>query len=265
MVESLENVYKHCDKVCEEGEDLCSTFFHVEMNENNIKVFTENTIRNANIKPLKEKIDSVNSLSRVDLKKYYKESIINNNITEKGGAGLGIIDMVKVSGNKLYYEFRPINNNFSVFHLAAKVSFYNMNGMDAKIIEATEKSPKVTFDPGKGLFEMEGDSRPENVRKFYQPIIDMLKGYFDKLSAEKGLSKYDDEPFKFNFQLGYFNSSSAKFILDVLTIVNDYRLEGLTIKVNWYFEEDDEDMQEAGEEFSNFIDYPFNYIMIKED
>lgn len=137
--------------------------------------------------------------------------------------------------------------------------------MNVTIINPTEKSPKVTFDPSKGFFEMEGDARPEDVRKFFNPLIDLLKTSFDQLFEEGSFEKFNDNSFKFNFKLGYFNSASAKFILDVLTLINDFREKGLNIKINWYFEEDDEDMQEAGEEFSNFIEYPFNYIMIKEE
>lgn len=265
VVECLENMHRHCDRICNTtSSDNCVTAFEITRFDNAIVIACKNSILNKNIPKLKERLDYVNNLSRSQIKSFYKETILNANITEKGGAGLGIIDMRKTSGNKLIYSFEPIDTLFSIFKFVVKISFYKMNGMDAKIIQPTEKSPKVTFDPANRLFEMEGDSRPENVRKFYQPIIDMLKAYFDQLASDGKFGDYTEDPFKINFKLGYFNSSSAKFILDVLTILNDYRLEGLTLKINWYFEEDDEDMQEAGEEFSNFIDHPFNYIMVKE-
>ena len=130
-------------------------------------------------------------------------------------------------------------------------------------ITATNKTPKVIFDPENCLFEMEGNSRPENVRDFYYPIIDTLKKYFENL-VEKNLNEsFKENAIKFNFKLDYFNSSSAKFISDILVIVKKYAEEGFNIKVYWYFDESDDDMKEVGEDFSDMITYPFNFIMIQ--
>lgn len=126
-------------------------------------------------------------------------------------------------------------------------------------IAPTDKSPKVIFDPEKGLFEMEGNSRPENVRDFYYPIIDGLRDYFDKFISKKE----SDKSFKFNFKLEYFNSSSAKFISDIMVVVKNFAEQGVNIKIYWYFEDGDDDMKEVGEDFSDMISYPFNYIMIQ--
>ena len=128
-------------------------------------------------------------------------------------------------------------------------------------IASTEKSPNVIFDPRKHIFEMEGNSRPENVRDFFYPIIDALKEYFDDFI--KSNHKNDPEIFNFNFKLEYFNSASAKFISDILVIVKNNYENGLKMKINWYFEDGDEDMKEVGEDFSEMISFPFNFIMIK--
>jgi len=126
-------------------------------------------------------------------------------------------------------------------------------------IAATEKSPKIIFDPEEGLYEMEGNSRPENVRDFYYPIIDTLRDFFDDFVKQEK----KDKSFRFNFKLDYFNSSSAKFISDILVVVKTYSEKGVNIKIYWYFEDGDEDMKEVGEDFSDMISHPFNYIMIK--
>ncbi|MGE0088113.1 MAG: DUF1987 domain-containing protein [Bacteroidales bacterium] len=129
-------------------------------------------------------------------------------------------------------------------------------------IPATEKSPKVVFDPKKQFFEMEGNSRPENVRDFFYPIIDTLKEHFEGII--KKTNKTDNESvFNFNFKLEYFNSASAKFISDILVIVKNCNDNNIHIKINWYFEDGDEDMKEVGEDFSDMISFPFNFIMVK--
>ncbi|MCK5028432.1 MAG: DUF1987 domain-containing protein [Bacteroidales bacterium] len=132
-------------------------------------------------------------------------------------------------------------------------------------IQAKEKSPKVIFDPEKKIFEMEGNSRPENVRDFYYPIIDTLRKYFEKVSDKEDHVAFNENPFKFTFKLDYFNSASAKFISDILVIIKDFTDEKLEIKVNWYFEDGDDDMKEVGEDFSEMISLPFNFIMIQRN
>ncbi|MEE4197246.1 MAG: DUF1987 domain-containing protein [Bacteroidales bacterium] len=131
-------------------------------------------------------------------------------------------------------------------------------------IAATNKSPRIFFDPAKKLFEIKGNSRPENVRDFFYPILETLRNYFDSAAEDQQLiSGSEEKPFTFNFKLDYFNSSSAKFISDILVIVKDYSEKGICFKVYWYFEDGDDDMKEVGEDFSDMISFPFNYIMVQ--
>ena len=130
-------------------------------------------------------------------------------------------------------------------------------------IAATEKSPKIIFDPENNIYEMEGNSRPENVRDFYYPIIDTLKHFFENIVEKNQIEKFNEKVFKFNFKLDYFNSSSAKFISDILVIIKKYCDKGFNIKIYWYFEDGDDDMKEVGEDFSDMISFPFNYIMVQ--
>ncbi len=130
-------------------------------------------------------------------------------------------------------------------------------------IPATEKSPQVLFDTKKSLFEIKGISRPENVRDFYFPLIYKIKKYFDNIIEKDQGDPFKDESFKFNFKLEYFNSSSAKFISDILVVIKELSEKGLNLKIYWYFTDGDEDMKEVGEDFSEMISVPFNYIMIE--
>lgn len=131
-------------------------------------------------------------------------------------------------------------------------------------IKESLKSPKVIFDPERFIFEMEGNSRPENVRDFYYPIVDTLKDFFNEIINKNEVEKYICDHFDFNFKLEYFNSASAKFIADILVLVEKYNREGFNFKVNWYFEDGDEDMKDVGEDFSEMVEFPFNFIMIKK-
>ncbi|MBE9469477.1 MAG: DUF1987 domain-containing protein [Bacteroidetes bacterium] len=132
--------------------------------------------------------------------------------------------------------------------------------MEDLFIEATNTTPRIEFYPNKNLFEISGSSRPEDVRIFFDPILTKLVQFREEI-AEK---KYDfsKKAFVFNFKFNYFNSSSAKFILDLLIEVNNFYNEGVHIQVNWFFEDGDDDMKEVGEELTEMLDIQPQYIMI---
>lgn len=136
--------------------------------------------------------------------------------------------------------------------------------MDALIIKETIATPKVVFDLAKSNFEIYGCSRPEDVRDFYKPIIDYLLELPHAITEELIL-KYSIDPLVFNIKFDYFNSSSAKFILDILALINDLHKKGLNLQINWHFDENDDDMKEVGEELSEVVDFPFKYIIIDKN
>jgi SiaC family regulatory phosphoprotein len=112
-------------------------------------------------------------------------------------------------------------------------------------LEATEETPKIILDKTNGIFEISGRSLPEDVMEFYRPVLDWLASYGSGPNPET----------VFIFKLEYFNTASSKMILDVLS-----KLESVKgSKVLWYHYEDDEDMQEAGVEFSELVSLPFEF------
>ncbi|MGF1635458.1 MAG: DUF1987 domain-containing protein [Cyclobacteriaceae bacterium] len=117
--------------------------------------------------------------------------------------------------------------------------------MEILSLEGTEDTPKILFDKGNGIFEISGRSLPEDAAEFYHPVIDWIKRY--------GSEALDETIFV--FKLEYFNTASSKLILDTLSALED--IDG--VKIHWYFFEDDEDMEEAGEEFSELIDLEFEF------
>lgn len=123
--------------------------------------------------------------------------------------------------------------------------------MDDVRIEGTPKTPTVKFTAASGILEIKGRSIPENSVEFYQPLINWIDHY----------SKAPQAKTVVNVQLEYFNTSSSKCILDVFK-----RLEALNseVAINWYYEEDDEDMLEAGEDYDAIINLPFKMIEIEE-
>lgn len=112
-------------------------------------------------------------------------------------------------------------------------------------LEGTEDTPKIILDKGNGIFEISGRSLPEDSAEFFQPVLDWIDEYKESPNSAT----------EFMFKLEYFNTASSKLILDVLSNLED--IEGTTVV--WYYHEDDEDMQEAGEEFSELVELPFEF------
>lgn len=123
--------------------------------------------------------------------------------------------------------------------------------MQRLIIEGTEDTPGIDFNPDDKTLHISGRSLPEDVTDFYQPVLDWL----DVLETE------GDGEYLFNCSLEYFNTASSKLILDILMKLEDIHLDGAcTIKVLWTFDPVDIDMQEAAEEYSELVEVPFEIV-----
>lgn len=133
--------------------------------------------------------------------------------------------------------------------------------MEALLIEGTTTNPEVNFRPDEYILEIGGYSRPENVHNFYTPLIAWLKDYKTRLKQELKTTQ-NIEPVTFNFKYIYFNSSSAKFMSDIILLLSDMQKSNIQLKVYWYFDEDDDELKEAGEELSEMASIPFHFVEI---
>ena len=127
--------------------------------------------------------------------------------------------------------------------------------MKPLVIEATIDSPQVNLDKDKNIFEIKGKSLPENVNIFYQPIIDWFTEYFKQPNNETLI----------DFKFDYINTASSKTILSLLLVVEEAVKNGANVKVRWFYEEDDEDMKDIGEEYADIIQVPFEIIQISNE
>ncbi|HYW97368.1 MAG TPA: SiaB family protein kinase [Bacteroidales bacterium] len=119
MIEALENIYKYSDQYKYDhfiSRNFIPTF-KINRYGDRYCIHVSNPVRNQDIVHLRKKIDYVNIKSPEELKILYRQTISDGKFTPKGGAGLGIIEMAKISGNQLVYEFFPINDDFSRYAL----------------------------------------------------------------------------------------------------------------------------------------------------
>ncbi len=124
--------------------------------------------------------------------------------------------------------------------------------MESIALEGTPKTPTINMDGGTGIVEIKGRSIPENSIEFYRPIVEWLEEY----------SKEPQQLTTVNIQLEYFNTSSSKCILDVFKKLEAIKKARNEVVINWYYEEDDEDMLEAGEDYESIIRIPFKMIEV---
>ena len=122
--------------------------------------------------------------------------------------------------------------------------------METIKIQGTDDTPGIIFDVENNVFQISGRSMPEDVTAFYEPLLDWLDD-FSEIAKGKIV---------FEFKLEYFNTASSKLLLDVLMKLEDMFEEGKEISVKWYFPDDDEDMEEAGEEYADIVDVPIELV-----
>lgn len=130
--------------------------------------------------------------------------------------------------------------------------------MESLFVSKAEFTPMFHYDVELHRLEVAGFSRPEDVRGFYHPLFSWFESHKEAIQSRLlSLTKLTVV-----FKLTYFNSASSKCILDIVLLLNSiYRNR---IVVEWHYEEEDEDMLESGQELSEAVEIPFEYIEDKE-
>ena len=119
--------------------------------------------------------------------------------------------------------------------------------MSNLIINDSIKTPTIIFDIT-GILEIKGKSIPENSLEFYRPVFEWLDIYSQSPAQKTELK----------ISLEYFNTSSSKCLLDILRRLETINLSGKSeVKVLWFYDADDEDMMEAGEDYQALVKVPF--------
>ena len=123
LVECLQNLHHHIEEEDEKGNTLRSksALVMVVHDKGSFYIQTGNYIESIYVELLNERLIKINSMDKENLREYYREVLGNGNISNKGTAGLGMIDIARKSGNKLEYEFLEIDKDFSFFSLNVKI------------------------------------------------------------------------------------------------------------------------------------------------
>jgi len=125
--------------------------------------------------------------------------------------------------------------------------------MDNLIIEATKRTPFIRFDFANHALSITGESYPEDINQFYGEIITQLETYLTETKNQK---------IKIDFDLIYFNSSSAKAMIRIFDML-DVAAEQNNIQVHWWHDVEDDNMAELGEEFGEDLTKAVFHLVVK--
>ncbi len=128
--------------------------------------------------------------------------------------------------------------------------------MDKLEIKATSRTPEVSFDFDNNHLKISGESYPEDAMEFYNPILDSLDAYLENLGSGNC---------RFDFELIYFNSSSAKVIMMLMDKLDEAAENGGLVEVYWYYDAEDDTMEELGEEFGEDLEHAKFHLEKMED
>jgi len=130
LVECLQNLYHHIDsalEVSEEDSDKRSAIFMIGLNSQGYSITTGNYIDSSKVVGFSDRLNRINSLSPEDLKQLYKEVLNNEERSDKGGGGLGMIDIARKTGKKLNYDFIPVSDALAFFSLNINIDNVEQN------------------------------------------------------------------------------------------------------------------------------------------
>jgi hypothetical protein len=120
-------------------------------------------------------------------------------------------------------------------------------------IKGSTYIPNIDLDPETGVLEISGESYHEYTTEFFKPVFEWLEEYL----------KTPNRNVVMNFKMTYFNTSSSRRFIEVLTMLEDYhKNHGGNVVVNWHYEENDIDMLESGEEYAEDVDLEFHLLPI---
>ena len=119
--------------------------------------------------------------------------------------------------------------------------------MERLDIEQSKSTPFVRFDPGSGMLEIGGESYPENSHEFFSPVIEWIDHYLSE--EEKSIS--------FIVTLTYMNTSSTKYMIDILDRLEQAHDKGREVSIEWYCDSDNEREMDTVEELREDFEMPF--------
>ncbi len=122
MVETLQNISKHSDDITGIENNIGNGLFMIGNKKNTYYIITSNKVANDKKEDIESALIQVNSLNKEELNELFKKTMKDGKLSDKGGAGLGLIDIARKTGNKLEHNFLPLDEKYSLFILKVEIT-----------------------------------------------------------------------------------------------------------------------------------------------
>jgi hypothetical protein len=245
MVECLQNITRHQYVDGNENQSAEQSGLFVICNKDRAYQMTSgNVVTKDAIPHLKQLLDKVNSLDKDALKEYYKQVLEDGSISKKGGAGLGLIEMARKSGNKLFYTFEDIDDKISYFYMNTSISqlmdeepieFVEIQDVVALHKFVLEKNIMLIFNGGLNqrslidilsLIDEQTFGRLDRKKKMYNVMVEMLQNVV-KHGSKKDVNKVGGNPVLF-----YIAQNGDDFILNSGNYIDNSSVDKVVEKLN---------------------------------
>lgn len=177
MVEGLQNITRH---QTDDETPAKAGLFVIQRKKTSYFITTGNLIHVDNVERLKNQLNTINSLDPLELKKYYREILEAGNMSNKGGAGLGLIEMARKSGSKLLFDFNTVDENYSYFYLQTEVPFAkpDEDDKDKPVVNSIQniKDLHSILDDNNILLNFSGIFNQDNLINLLSIIERQMKG-----------------------------------------------------------------------------------------
>ena len=137
--------------------------------------------------------------------------------------------------------------------------------MQQLFIPSTASTPEINFSPEENILLIKGRSSPEDVRAMYYPVIEWVRDFINSIIEDDSKTYTSENPLRFQSDLTYFNSSSAKFLYDILSELKKLSKVGNHVVIEWFYEEEDLDLKEAGIDIALLVEMEFTLIPKKRN
>jgi hypothetical protein len=119
-------------------------------------------------------------------------------------------------------------------------------------------TPEISLDPESWILSIKGVSAPEDVRGVYYPVVEWITSMADQLTDNPSLA--DNDGVKLTIDLKYFNSSSGKFLYDIMQDIGRISKSGIKTEVIWVYDPEDIDMKEVGQDLAAMAGISFTFL-----
>lgn len=201
-----------------------------EPNSHSVRFSAANFLTEQGVELMQPVLDEFGLYGYSQLRTRYRQQLLHptSQSQRRNSAGLGLLDMARRSEGKLNIELDISPPAEPVFSITVTVTEFHAMTSFHRL--PTSRTPEVRFDPGTGHLSLKGESYPEDITKFYGELEQILKDYISSQPSHLNAE----------FELNYFNSGSARALLELVQYLNGAAQKGIEVDINWSCDEEDD-------------------------